>query len=146
MNSEGVSSLAVVDTQYNVIGNISNIDVKVNNSISLTRQSLLGSQLSCRSAPHQIQFRTLVGEHLHPFRYRYSLDAWHGRRPGFISGLPCQSPFYARTYGCKAGCHYSPQVRCSNSMQLTLLGLLKQVLLLSTQDHRFSRANSLINP
>lgn len=33
MNNEGVSSLAVVDTQYNVIGNISNIDVKVNNSI-----------------------------------------------------------------------------------------------------------------
>lgn len=33
MNNEGVSSLAVVDTQYNVIGNISNTDVKVNNSI-----------------------------------------------------------------------------------------------------------------
>ena len=29
MNEEGVSSLAVVDNQYNVIGNISNVDVKV---------------------------------------------------------------------------------------------------------------------
>lgn len=29
MNSEGVSSLAVVDNQYNVVGNISNTDVKV---------------------------------------------------------------------------------------------------------------------
>lgn len=29
MNSEGVSSLAVVDNQYNVVGNISNVDVKV---------------------------------------------------------------------------------------------------------------------
>lgn len=29
MNNESVSSLAVVDAQYNVIGNISNIDVKV---------------------------------------------------------------------------------------------------------------------
>ena len=29
MNNEGVSSLAVVDNQYNVIGNISNIDVNV---------------------------------------------------------------------------------------------------------------------
>lgn len=29
MNSEGVSSLAVVDNQYNVVGNISNADVKV---------------------------------------------------------------------------------------------------------------------
>jgi CBS domain-containing protein len=29
MNSEGVSSLAVVDNQFNVVGNISNADVKV---------------------------------------------------------------------------------------------------------------------
>ena len=30
MNNEGVSSLAVVDNQYNVVGNISIVDVKVN--------------------------------------------------------------------------------------------------------------------
>ena len=29
MNDEGVTSLAVVDNQYNVVGNISNVDVKV---------------------------------------------------------------------------------------------------------------------
>ena len=29
MNNEGVSSLAVIDNQYNVVGNISNTDVKV---------------------------------------------------------------------------------------------------------------------
>ena len=29
MNNEGVTSLAVVDNQYNVVGNISNGDVKV---------------------------------------------------------------------------------------------------------------------
>lgn len=29
MNSEGVTSLAVVDNQHNVVGNISNADVKV---------------------------------------------------------------------------------------------------------------------
>ena len=29
MNSAGVTSLAVVDNQYNVVGNISNADVKV---------------------------------------------------------------------------------------------------------------------
>ena len=29
MNTEGVSSLAVVDSQHNVIGNISNVDVKL---------------------------------------------------------------------------------------------------------------------
>jgi CBS domain-containing protein len=32
MNSEGVSSLAVVDNQHNVIGNISTADVKVGTS------------------------------------------------------------------------------------------------------------------
>lgn len=29
MNNEGVTSLAVVDNQYNVVGNVSNADVKV---------------------------------------------------------------------------------------------------------------------
>ena len=29
MNNEGVTSLAVVDNSYNVVGNISNVDVKV---------------------------------------------------------------------------------------------------------------------
>jgi CBS domain-containing protein len=33
MNSEGVSSLAVVDSQLNVVGNISVADVKVDNPI-----------------------------------------------------------------------------------------------------------------
>ena len=31
MNSEGVTSLAVVDNNYNVVGNVSNVDVKVSN-------------------------------------------------------------------------------------------------------------------
>ena len=29
MNSEGITSLAVVDNQFSVVGNISNVDVKV---------------------------------------------------------------------------------------------------------------------
>lgn len=29
MNSEGITSLAVVDSQFSVVGNISNVDVKV---------------------------------------------------------------------------------------------------------------------
>lgn len=36
MNSESVTSLAVVDNQYNVIGNISNVDVKVRNRSPLS--------------------------------------------------------------------------------------------------------------
>lgn len=35
MNTEGISSLAVVDNQYNVLGNISTTDVKVGNVASL---------------------------------------------------------------------------------------------------------------
>lgn len=34
MNNEGVTSLAVVDNNYNVVGNISNVDVKVRNCYS----------------------------------------------------------------------------------------------------------------
>jgi len=34
MNNEGITSLAVVDNQYNVVGNISNVDVKVNHNSS----------------------------------------------------------------------------------------------------------------
>lgn len=34
MNNEGISSLAVVDSQFNVVGNISNVDVKVRETFS----------------------------------------------------------------------------------------------------------------
>lgn len=34
MNSEGITSLAVVDNQFNVVGNISNTDVKVGSNLS----------------------------------------------------------------------------------------------------------------
>lgn len=36
MNNEGVTSLAVVDNNYNVVGNISNVDVKVSDIRSVT--------------------------------------------------------------------------------------------------------------
>ena len=41
MNSEGVSSLAIVDTQHNVVGNISNVDVKVSSDIRASSNPLL---------------------------------------------------------------------------------------------------------
>ena len=40
MNNEGVTSLAVVDNNYNVVGNISNVDVKVSISYELCSQAL----------------------------------------------------------------------------------------------------------
>lgn len=41
MNNEGITSLAVVDNQYNVVGNISNTDVKVDLPHSLERQACI---------------------------------------------------------------------------------------------------------
>jgi len=41
MNSEGVSSLAVVDSQYNVVGNISTTDVKVCSEASVLDDALM---------------------------------------------------------------------------------------------------------
>ena len=51
MNNEGITSLAVVDNHWNVVGNISNVDVKV--SLFNTSQSLfLLTYIS--TAPHQV--------------------------------------------------------------------------------------------
>lgn len=58
MNSEGVTSLAVVDQQYNVVGNISNVDVKVVLPHLLERQAANSwTSPNTSKAPHQIQFR-----------------------------------------------------------------------------------------
>lgn len=44
MNSEGVSSLVVVDNHFNVIGNISTTDVKVGPTVSLAKYSTLAKE------------------------------------------------------------------------------------------------------
>lgn len=43
MNNEGVSSLAVVDNQFNVVGNISNVDVKVCSKVTDSSFSILAN-------------------------------------------------------------------------------------------------------
>lgn len=55
MNNEGVTSLAVVDNSYNVVGNISNVDVKVSKAYSKNAPKLYTYRIS---APHQIKFST----------------------------------------------------------------------------------------
>lgn len=52
MNSEGLTSLAVIDNQWNVVGNISTVDVKVisPNSNSLTYYSDLYLKLLTKSS------------------------------------------------------------------------------------------------
>lgn len=52
MNNEGISSLAVIDSQHNVVGNISNVDVKV---VSSNYSNELADK---RKASHKIELRT----------------------------------------------------------------------------------------
>ena len=52
MNNEGVTSLAVVDNSYNVVGNISNVDVKVS---KLSTNCVPELYTDWISAPHQIK-------------------------------------------------------------------------------------------
>ena len=69
MNKEGVSSIAVVDNQQNVVGNISNVDVKVSlTRVRYTLQALLlmpgatrsfsrnQAQLLCLTTPAYISY------------------------------------------------------------------------------------------
>lgn len=67
MNNEGVTSLAVVDDQHNVVGNISNTDVKVRN-LSVGLKLLANNVL----APNQIELCTSAREYLHTFHLRHS--------------------------------------------------------------------------
>ena len=57
MNNEGITSLAVVDNHYDVVGNISNADVKVTSTIVsliallLTHTSPVAHQIELRATP-----------------------------------------------------------------------------------------------
>lgn len=70
MNNEGVTSLAVVDDQHNVVGNISNADVKVRN-LSVGSKLLANIVL----APNQIQLCTFAREYMHTFHLCHSFYA-----------------------------------------------------------------------
>ena len=69
MNNEGVTSLAVVDNNYNVVGNISNVDVKVSKVDSKDSPKLYTDRVS---APHQIKLRATSRKHLHTLHLRHS--------------------------------------------------------------------------
>lgn len=66
MNNEGVTSLAVVDNNYNVVGNISNVDVKVSKIPitflrSMPRSSILtGYQLLTKSSSAPLLENTCI--------------------------------------------------------------------------------------
>jgi CBS domain-containing protein len=73
MNNEGVTSLAVVDNQYNVVGNISNVDVKV-----LAQLNALFLEIVLTvAAPHKVKLSAFTRKHMHTLRFRHSFNARH---------------------------------------------------------------------
>ena len=74
MNNEGVTSLAVVDNQYNVVGNISNADVKV----SLLEDNVaVPTSTNNIAASHKVKLSTLTRKYLHTFYLRNSFHSRH---------------------------------------------------------------------
>lgn len=74
MNNEGVTSLAVVDNNYNVVGNISNADVKVSRTHSKQTLKLDTDRVP---APHQIKLSTPPRKHLHTLHLRHPFHPRH---------------------------------------------------------------------
>lgn len=108
MNNEGVTSLAVVDNQHNVVGNISNADVKVRTRLRYeTRNSHV-------LAPYEVEFRTVTRKHLHTFYFGHPFDSGNDRWSRLLSSLSYQSPFDTSTYSREAGCYESAQASKSS--------------------------------
>ena len=74
MNNEGVTSLAVVDNNYNVVGNISNVDVKVCRFRSKHPSKVYTDRVS---APYQVKLSTSTRKHLHTLHLRHSFHPRH---------------------------------------------------------------------
>ena len=97
MNKEGITSLAVVDNQYNVVGNISTVDVKVRTATCSSLCSYHSSRRTA-SAPHQVKPSSPAEVFLHPLHIRYLIDSGHGRRQRLFPSVSCKSLLNARTH------------------------------------------------
>jgi len=93
MNNEGITSLPVIDSQNNVIGNISHVDVRVSvHQISMNEKMLMDI---ASHKEHGTSFTPLL---LYPFHISDSFRAWRQRRKRLLSCLPRKSILHARTY------------------------------------------------
>lgn len=102
MNNEGISSLAVIDHQLNVVGNISTVDVKVcllHHSISQYRSQLT---FSLAKAPNKILIPSSPPQHLPPLHLRHTLHPRHERRQRLLPCLPRESTLDPCSYGRQA--------------------------------------------
>lgn len=99
MNGEGITSLAVVDNQFNVVGNISTADVKV--------RIIPGCGLHCsqETASDAVLVAASATQHMHAFCFSHSINAGLGGWKGFVSGFPCQPDVDARAHGSQGGGH-----------------------------------------
>jgi len=96
MNTEGISSLVVVDNHLNVIGNISTTDVKVCKSNN--QQDIISTDNFPASDPFFIS--TTPPKHLHTLHLRHFVYSGIDRGSRLIPSLPCQSNIYIGTYSC----------------------------------------------
>lgn len=80
MANGSISSVPVLDNHSNVVGNISQVDVKVSN---LRVDNTLHTDL--HTAPHHIYFITAPSIIMHALHLRHPIRAWNGRWEGFCT-------------------------------------------------------------
>ena len=107
MNNEGVSSLAVIDNQYNVVGNISNTDVKV---LYQAKNLFNPCQMLTDAAPDKVKLSTSTRKHLHTLHLCHPFHPWHERWQRFLPSVSRIPSFDTRAYSRQAGRYKSPQV------------------------------------
>lgn len=92
MNNEGITSLAVVDNQFNVIGNISTADVKVGRCLGYLMQ------IFTVTAPDAVVVAPSATQHVHTFYFRHPINTRLNGREGLVPSVPCQSDVDACAY------------------------------------------------
>lgn len=100
MNTEGISSLVVVDNHSNVIGNISTTDVKV---------CRLNIWKDTKPNNNDLAFDPLIlstspPKHLHTLHLRDFIYSGIDRGPRLLSSLPCQPNIYTGPHSSKDCC------------------------------------------
>jgi hypothetical protein len=117
MNNEGMSSLPVLDAQNNVIGNISQVDVRVS-SFSLHELPPATDRVI---APHQIDIPPTPPILLHSLHLRHPLRARRQRRQRLVPRLPYKPIQHTRPHRCEARSHpLTPHVGCRQPITLIL--------------------------
>ncbi len=105
MHDEGISSLPVLDSHNNVVGNISHVDTRV--SITPPTLSDIGLSLTCFliAAPHRHISNSAPLILLHSLHLSHSLRAWRTRRQRLLPCLPRLTLQHPRPHRREALCY-----------------------------------------